>query len=187
MENLDILLEKAKNFHGDVCAGIAIGTRMSILGFRELGLDPLERNRDLVVFVEADRCLADAIQAISGCSLGKRSLKFKDNGKFAATFLDLSTNKAVRISSLNKPRKDMSDKEMKDLANNILKTPDEALFKIQKVQVNLPEEDLPGPPSHRTTCQKCDEGIMDHREIIVDCETLCKSCVEGSYYSIIEE
>ncbi len=186
MENLDILLEKAKDFHGDVCAGIAIGTRMSIIGFRELGMNPLERNRDLVVFVEADRCLADAIQAISGCSLGKRALKFKDYGKFAATFLDSSTNKAVRISSLNKPRKDMIEEEMKNLVNEILETPDEELFKIQKVQVNLPEEDLPGPPRHRTTCERCGEGIMDHREIIVNDETLCKSCAEGAYYSPIE-
>jgi formylmethanofuran dehydrogenase subunit E len=186
MKNLDILLEKAKNFHGDVCAGIAIGTRMAIVGFRELDMNPLERNRDLVVFVEADRCLADALQAISGCSLGKRTLKFRDHGKFGATFLDLSTNKAVRISSLNKPRKDMSPKELANLADEILKTPDEELFKIQKVQVNLPEEDLPGPPSYRTTCEKCGEGIMDHREVIVDGEILCKSCTEGSYYSIID-
>lgn len=187
MNKLEILLNKAKDFHGDVCPGIAMGTRMSIAGIEKLGMNPLERNRDLIVIVEIDRCATDAVQAISGCSLGKRTLKFRDYGKFGITFMDLSSKKAVRVSALNKPKKDMGKEEMANIVDEILKTPDEELFKIQKVQVDLPEEDIPGPPISRKTCKECGEGIMDHRETIEDAKTLCKSCADGAYYSIIKD
>ena len=77
MSDFDILLAKAKDFHGDLCAGIVLGTRMTMIGMRELGMNPMERNRNLIVYVEIDRCIADAIQAITGCSLGHRSLKYR--------------------------------------------------------------------------------------------------------------
>jgi len=188
MDKLEILLKKAKDFHGEVCPGIALGTRIAKAGIEELGMDPLERNRDLVVFVEVDRCAADALQAISGCSMGRRTLKFRDYGKFGATFLDLSSKKAVRVSAINRPpKKDIKPGEVPNIADEILKTPDKELFKIQKVQVNLPKEDFPGPPSSRKTCHICGEGIMDYREIIVDNKILCKACADGAYYTVIED
>jgi formylmethanofuran dehydrogenase subunit E len=39
-------LKKAGNFHGEVCPGIVIGTRIAMAGMRELGMNPGERNRD---------------------------------------------------------------------------------------------------------------------------------------------
>ena len=184
MDNIEILLKKAKDFHGEVCPGIAIGTRIAKAGIEELGMNPLKRNRDLIIFVEVDRCAADALQAVSGCSLGKRTLKFRDYGKFGATFLDLSSGNAVRVSSLNRPPRNVNADG--NIADAILKMPDEELFKIQRVNVNLPGKDLPGPPSSRKTCQKCGEGIMDHREVIIDNETFCRACADGAYYSVIE-
>jgi len=94
-ENIDILPGKSRDFHGDVCPKIAMGARMALAGMEELGMDPLERNRDLVVFVEIDRCATDTIQAITGGSLGKRTLKIKDYGKLGITFLDLLSRNAV--------------------------------------------------------------------------------------------
>jgi formylmethanofuran dehydrogenase subunit E len=60
--------------------------------------------RDLIVYVEVDRCATDAIQAITGCSLGRRSLKHKDFGKFAATFVDSGTGNAIRVAIDEKNR-----------------------------------------------------------------------------------
>jgi formylmethanofuran dehydrogenase subunit E len=187
MNKLETLLNKAKEFHGDACPGIAMGTRMSIAGIEELGMNPLERNRDLVVIVEIDRCATDAVQAISGCSFGKRTLKFRDYGKFGITFMDLSSGEAVRVSALEKPRKNMNEEEMASIVDEIIKTPDEELFKIQKVQVDLPEEDVPGPPVSRTACERCGESIMDHREVIINNETVCRACADGTYYFVIED
>lgn len=87
----DILLEKAKKFHGGMCPGIVIGTRMTIAGLRELGMNPFKKNHELIVYAEIDRCLTDAIQAITGVTLGHRTLKYMDYGKFAATFLNMKS------------------------------------------------------------------------------------------------
>ena len=86
IEKMDIYLEKAKAFHGDVCAGIVLGTRLTLAGMKALGLDPAKKNKNLIVFVEIDRCITDAVQAITGCSLGHRTLKYVNYGKFGATF-----------------------------------------------------------------------------------------------------
>ena len=40
-----------------------------------------------------DRCATDAVQSVTGCSLGKRTMKFMDFGKMAATFVNLRTGK----------------------------------------------------------------------------------------------
>ena len=53
----------------------------------------------LVTFVEIDRCATDAVAVVTGCRLGKRALKFRDWGKVAATFVDVSTGKAIRIAA----------------------------------------------------------------------------------------
>jgi len=50
-----------------------------------------------MVFVEMDRCATDAVQSVTGCSLGHRTMKFMDYGKMAATFIHLGTGRAVRI------------------------------------------------------------------------------------------
>ena len=72
-----------------------------MLGLEKLGIDdPRGKDRKrLVTFVEIDRCATDAIGVVTGCRLGKRALKFRDWGKMAATFVDLTTGKAIRIAA----------------------------------------------------------------------------------------
>jgi formylmethanofuran dehydrogenase subunit E len=86
------LLEEAVRFHGHLCPGQVLGVRMALAGCRELGIDrPRSVGKRLVVFVEIDRCATDAIQALTGVSIGKRTLKHLDYGKMAATFADVET------------------------------------------------------------------------------------------------
>src|SRR5213594_896108 len=72
-----------------------------MLGLKRLGIeDPEGQDRKrLVTFVEIDRCATDAVAVVTGCRLGKRALKFRDWGKMAATFVDVSTGRAVRIAA----------------------------------------------------------------------------------------
>src|SRR6478752_1442035 len=102
LQSLEDLLHKAEIAHGHMCAGQILGVRMSVLGLRSLGIeDPLGADRKrLVAFVEIDRCATDAIGMVTGCRLGKRTLKFRDWGKMAATFVDLSAGTGVRIVAL---------------------------------------------------------------------------------------
>ena len=149
MSDFETLLKKAKKFHGDVCPGIVLGTRMTIAGMRELDMNPLERNRDLIVYVEIDRCATDAIQAITGCSLGHRTIKCMNYGKFAATFVDTASGKAVRVSAINKSKADPPGTSQKDAVKNLSTAPEAELFKIEKVKVGIPDDDMPGFPRHR--------------------------------------
>src|SRR6266436_3222911 len=101
MLSLDEYLREAEQAHGHLCAGQVLGVRLAMLGCARLGIEqPRGRDRKrLVTFVEIDRCATDAIGVVTGCRLGKRALKFRDWGKMAATFIDLETNRAIRIAA----------------------------------------------------------------------------------------
>jgi len=192
MDDINPYLNKGREFHGDVCAGIVMGTRIALAGLRELGMNPDDRNRDLVVYVEIDRCMADAVQAVTGITMGHRTLKFKDYGKFAATFLDLSNGKAVRVSAVENPQPPQSDQksdverpDMNQMVEKLINVPEEELILIEEVEVDIGEHDIPGFPKFRAYCEECGDRVLDRREVIIDGRTLCKACAEGSYYQKI--
>jgi formylmethanofuran dehydrogenase subunit E len=183
-------LEEAKVFHGDVCAGIVLGTRLALLGLDAIGIyDPKGKDRkDLIVYVETDRCATDAILSVTGCHPGKRSMKILDYGKMAATFINLKTGKAVRVvvKSKGRPgdvrtRETMDQEPPIDLEQYVVMPADE-LFVLQDVTVQLRPEDMPGKPLQISVCSACGEQIMDKREVVRDGKLLCKPCAQGSTY-----
>jgi len=178
LENYENLLAEAGKFHGDICGGIRTGTRMTMCGLRYLGIDdPKGRDeKKLLVFVEIDRCATDAIMALTGCRPGKRSMRVKDYGKMAATFINLESGKAVRVASARKKGADVDH----------TKASDEELFRVTHVTVPLKPEDLPGKPVRDCQCARCGETVLDGREIEAAGETLCRPCFENAnYYEVI--
>lgn len=192
MESFEKLLAESTKIHGHICAGQVIGVRMSILGLSLIGIiEPKTKDRKkLYIFVEIDRCATDAIQSVTGCSLGKRSMKWVDNGVMAATFVNLETRKSVRITALEESRElskkychNITDKYARQLeAYKVM--PDDELFKIEQVEVAIPQEDLPGKPLSRIQCQSCGEWVQDKREIEQEGILLCRGCARGRYYSV---
>ena len=174
LENYEKLLAEAGEFHGDICGGIRTGTRMTMCGLRLLGIDdPKGKDRKkLLVFVEIDRCATDAIMALTGCRPGRRSMKVKDYGKMAATFINLESGKAVRVVSAKN----------KDKNADPAKASDEELFRIMSVNVSLKPEDLPGKPVRDCQCARCGETVLDGREIEAAGKTLCRPCFENTNY-----
>lgn len=185
MSDNNVLFNKSREFHGHVCPGIVLGTRLTIAGLRELGMDPYVHNNNLIVYLEIDRCGTDAVQAITGCSLGHRTLKFKDYGKFAATFLDLKTRKAVRVSVHEKNRAEHDKLDRKELLDVLSNVPEDEILKIENVTVDISEDDIPGFPLHKEFCNVCGEQILDHREVWREGIVKCKNCAQGSYYKIV--
>jgi formylmethanofuran dehydrogenase subunit E len=187
------LLDNSVKTHGHLCPGQVLGVRMSILGLREIGVgDPKgEDRKKLIVYVEIDRCATDAVQSVTGCRPGKRTLKLLDFGKMAATFVNLETGKAVRIlaieESKNKAKNyfpEIEDKyKCQTEAYKVM--PDDELFSWEAVKVEIPEEDMPGRPVGRIKCEKCGEHVQDRREVSLDGKLLCKACAQGAYYSEI--
>ncbi len=92
-------LQKAEKFHGHLCPGMYNGVKMSQLARVLLGYTSLP-TKDLIVVVEIDRCLTDAISSFTGARLGRRTLKFRDYGKFAATFCSLARKQGIRLAQL---------------------------------------------------------------------------------------
>jgi formylmethanofuran dehydrogenase subunit E len=191
-QSFQLLLDESVRLHGHLCPGQVLGVRMSMLGLKKAGLkDPKGSDRkSIIVFVEMDRCATDAVQSVTGCSLGKRTMKFMDYGKMAATFLNLRTGRAVRVVVREEARTmakecfpQIEDKYAAQLeAYRIL--PDEELFDAADVQVSLRPEDLPGRPLSRVKCGRCGEYVQDRREKNVGGEPVCRPCAQGGYYRL---
>jgi formylmethanofuran dehydrogenase subunit E len=174
-----------------MCAGQVLGVRMAMLGCRAIGIeDPHGTDRkSLIVFVEIDRCAADAVNTVTGCRLGKRTLKYYDYGKLAATFLNIKTDEAVRVVALDSSR-EAADCAFPGIQNKYERQlraykllPDEELFKVERVRVTLSPQDQPGRPVSRVQCDECGEGVNDRREVIRDGRTLCRSCSGEAYFT----
>ncbi len=163
MQEFKTLLEASARAHGHLCPGQVVGVRMAMLGCRLIGLGEPSRHdqiKKLLVYVEMDRCTADAVAHVTGARLGRRSLKFKDYGIMAATFLNLETGKAYRVLSSEEARLLASGyaPEIEGKADQQLaaykRMPDCVLFRVQKVSVKLDEFDLPGPTRKKTVCSR---------------------------------
>lgn len=196
MQSFDTLLEKSSAAHGHLCPGQVVGVRMAMLGCRLIGLDePTRRDqiKKLIVYVEMDRCTADAVAHVTGVKLGRRSLKFVDYGIMAATFVNLETGKAFRVLSTEGAR-DLACAYAPEVAGKgarqleaYRRMPDSVLFKVQKVRVNLDACDLPGPTRYKAVCSRCGQVIRDRRERLVDGSPVCRPCSEDCYFSHARE
>lgn len=193
MKSLEEYLLEAKAAHGHLCAGQVLGVRMAMLGLRKLGIDdPRGKDRKrTVTFVEIDRCATDAVAVVTGCRLGKRALKFRDWGKMAATFVDVASQRAVRVaakeSSKELARRMHPEVESKNRQQMLAyrEMSDDDLFAVQWVKVELPPEELPGYKGERIACADCGEGISFRRELRRDGRILCHACAGYSYYTLI--
>jgi formylmethanofuran dehydrogenase subunit E len=185
-KDFETLLEESVRVHGHLCPGQVLGVRMSILGLRAVGIE--DPRKDLMVFVEMDRCATDAVQSVTGCSLGRRTLRFMDFGKMAATFLNLRTGRAVRVLAREEAREGAESlfpgagdrrgaqvRAYKAMA-------DEELFDTMRVEVAPRPEDMSGRPRRKVRCGECGECVQDSREVYREGRALCRSCAGGGYY-----
>jgi formylmethanofuran dehydrogenase subunit E len=193
MKSFDEYLRDAEIAHGHLCAGQVLGVRLAMLGLQKLGIeDPSGKDRKrLVTFVEIDRCATDAVAVVTGCRLGKRALKFRDWGKVAATFVDVSGGKAIRIAAKESSKAlaramhpEIADKNQQQMLA-YREISDDDLFSLQWVKVELPPEEFPGYKGERVVCESCGEGINFRREVRDHGKVLCRACAGECYYQPI--
>jgi len=192
MDSFEILLKNSAAAHGHLCPGQAVGVRMAMLGCRLIGLDEPTRHdqiKKLIVYVEMDRCTADAIANVTGVKLGRRSLKFKDYGIMAATFMNLETGRTFRVISTEAARSlapayapEIAGKYPQQL-EAYKRMPDSVLFRVQQVDVTISDDDLPGPTRCKMVCGQCGQVVRDHREVIKEGRVFCVPCAGGAYFS----
>jgi len=184
----DDLLAEAEKLHGHLCPGQVLGVRMTLAGCREVGIErPRSVGKGLVVLVEIDRCATDAIQALTGVSLGKRTLKHLDYGKMAATFVNMTSGTAIRVAARETARTRAADWAPFELDRRKTQTlayrhmPEGELLKIEHVAIRSGWLDR---RRVRVCCDCCGEGINYEREVRVGGRTLCRPCSGESYLAL---
>lgn len=191
-EEYDALYQGSASEHGHMCAGQVIGVRMALLGLDLIGLPNTKNSPDikkLIIYVEIDRCATDAIAFVTGVRLGRRSLKFKDYGVMAATFVNTEIGRAFRIVSTERSR-DLVSQYSPDLSSPgaaqleaYKRMPLHELFQVQEVRVNIPETDLPGPTRAKAVCVSCGAVVRDGKECREEEGPMCHFCAGKTYYS----
>lgn len=184
MNDFENYFRKSADYHGHACAGIALGTKLTLAALRYLGFDPAGKNKNLMVFVEVDRCMTDAVQVISRCTLGHRTLKYIDYGKFAASFVNLESGKAVRATIRESFD---SSGPIEEVAVKIGQMPDSELVILEDVTIQIPPTDMPGHSHQRAVCEICSERVMDGREVHQDGRKLCRGCAGNRYYTTVRK
>ena len=194
-EHMERLVAMSAQAHGHLCPGQVIGVRMSMLGLGLLGYPcPLTwpEIKNVVGFVEIERCLADAVGTATGLRLGRGSLKFVNLGLLAVTFLDIPTGRAVRVISRDDARDLVDDyapgqedaHHRQTEAYRLMS--DAELFSVQEVKVNIPEQELPGVRPPKVECEQCGVLVRSgqvHRE---NGRNLCAVCADKAYFKIID-
>jgi formylmethanofuran dehydrogenase subunit E len=84
--------QMVKSFHGSIAPGVMIGGYMIELAYRNL---PEEGLFDVIC--ETGKCLPDAVQLLTPCSIGNQWLRIIDVGRYALAFYEKQTGKGVRV------------------------------------------------------------------------------------------
>lgn len=183
MENRKALLDQAIAFHGHYCPGLLIGYRAALIGLRELGVERAQ-DEELLAIVETDACGVDAVQVLTGCTLGKGNLLFRDWGKHVFTFGRRADGRQVRVAlrygaTAREEDGDLPDDERRRRVRDRLETMgDDELFDVRWV-----EAPLPGPARIFGTvqCSRCAEGVMEARARLHEGQPVCPECYGEVY------
>jgi formylmethanofuran dehydrogenase subunit E len=187
--------KRCEAFHGHLCGGLAIGYVAATAGLGWLK-EKRALDEELVAIVETDACCVDAIQVLTGCTLGKGNLIYKDYGKIGFTFFNRRTGQGVRLSmnpdtfrvsdrqlELFQKTRDGSitsaeEEELKKLGMQrtmeVLGTRAEDLFAITPVTTGIPDKARIEPS---TLCSRCGEPTMTSKLETVDGALVCRGCL----------
>jgi len=184
--SLEDHLASAATLHTRLCPRQVIGVRMARLACSQLEIDPAVDRKQIFVYMECGRCAADAVIAVTGASPTNQLMVLMGYGKVAATFVNLRTGSALRISEHEDSRTyaaqvmfpDLPSWEAQLQAYQIM--PDALLLRWQPVKLVQPLPNI--PEKHSVVCEVCHERISEHCEITIRGRVLCKACAWGAYY-----
>ncbi|MDK2895555.1 MAG: formylmethanofuran dehydrogenase subunit [Moorella sp. (in: firmicutes)] len=189
--------ERAVAFHGHSCPGLAIGYRAAKIALRELAA-ARAGDEELVAIVETDACGVDAIQVLTGCTLGKGNLLYRDYGKHVFTIGDRKTGAAVRVAlksgawqedenyrnlrervfngQATPAEKELFDRYQEQRLQFILEAPEEEIFKTEHVKLAMPAK---ARLFNSVTCAYCGELVAEVRARVKEGRYACIPCAEN--------
>jgi formylmethanofuran dehydrogenase subunit E len=202
--DLSKLLIMTGMLHGHFCPFSAMGVKAAMRAVRELGVKSTGME-EVVAIVETNNCFSDGIQFVTGCSFGNNALIYKDFGKTAFTLARRSGDgvrisvRANRVMEERSPeatqlfdrvvaerggteadRKRLSEL-WKELSFKILDLPDEEVFDIKRVTVEVPAY---ARIFANVKCSMCGENVMEPRACIKGDKTVCIPCSGQEYYQL---
>jgi formylmethanofuran dehydrogenase subunit E len=165
------LWEKCVEFHGHQCPGLAIGFRASEIAARELDEEMSAlRDEEIVCVTENDACCVDAVQVLTGCTIGKGNLIYRPTGKMAFTFFCRTSGKNIRVVLKPKANPDISRQEWQE---QLLGAPAEDLFWVKEPGYSLPER---ARLFSSVICEKCGESAPEHMMRLSEGKKVCLDC-----------
>jgi len=171
-------MSEVVSFHGHFCPGLAIGYRAATAAMARIAPKRAE-DEELVAIVENRSCSVDAVQVITGCTLGKGNLFLHDYGKQVFTLVSRSTGEGVRVAlraGLARPKLEDGSTDRKRWADDLLRLADDEIFAIDTQSIEIP----PKATIHASlVCARCGEQMMETLAREIDGETCCIPCSEG--------
>jgi formylmethanofuran dehydrogenase subunit E len=193
-----LFLDTAVALHGHQCPGMVLGLRLGAAAMNALGV-ARDTDTELLAMLElgddhCTHCLADGVQVITGCTLGKGNLVKLGHGKFGLTLVDRPTRRAVRVSPRpemqeamrqspffteyrlkNVPFSEVPAHVVEPLIRNVLQSPEAKLLWVGDEQKLEPPRRAPSLATFR--CEVCGEGVAERygrlsggRRVCIPCE-----------------
>ena len=160
--------EKCVEFHGHECPGLAIGFKACEAAREKLN-STFSQDEEVVCVTENDACGVDAIQVITGCSIGKGNLLYRGTGKHAYSFFNRSTGESVRL--VLKPFKGEMDRQERQ--GYLLEAPASEIFEYKTPGYNIPEQ---ARIFTTIICEQCGEGAPEHKIRLQEGKKVCLDC-----------
>ena len=173
------------DFHGHLCPGLTIGYLASKIGMKKMKWKRAA-DEELICVVMSDGCAVDAVQYMTGCTLGKGNLIFQDYGKMVFIFLKRKRGtfeKGLRLSfkapsSMKRMRRSKHTTKEK-VALSLLSMPEENLFTMHRLKkYSVPER---ARIFSSRKCAQCGELTMEPRLTVHDGKLLCRECAPEGY------
>ncbi|MBP7332613.1 MAG: TraR/DksA C4-type zinc finger protein [Firmicutes bacterium] len=160
--------EKAVEFHGHSCPGLAIGYKAAVAAQEKMGIR-FSADEEIVCVTENDACGVDAVQLLTGCSFGKGNLIYRGTGKMAFSFFNRKNGESLRM--ILKPFQGEMSREERQAY--ILNAPADEIFNFMKPGFTLPET---ARIFTSIACESCGEGAPEHKMRLQEGKKVCLDC-----------
>jgi formylmethanofuran dehydrogenase subunit E len=185
--SFDEFLKLIESFHGYPAPGVLIGAKMVDIAMRRMPAGVL-----FDVVCESSKCLPDAVQLLTPCTLGNGWLRVEPLGRYALTLFDKRNGQGARVYvnparlhscpetrhwffGTTPKRKDKSHLLIQEI-----REAEDRFYGVQTVRVK-PEFFTKAPSDPRAVCPECGEAYpAGHGRI-------CRGCTDGMGYYDKEE
>lgn len=191
-------LANVAHYHGHLCPELVVGYRAALIAREELGLTRQNAHR-FFVLAENMSSAVDAVQYLTGCTVGNQSFCAYDRGKHVYYFAEARKGEepwpALRVALMGgllcgacheetarrmaageaAPEEVRAYRETVNRAvQALLEAPDEQLFRKTRVQLRrLPRR----VPREYVRCRACGEVVIRERAVEGEEGFLCQPCV----------